>query len=57
MIIKKLFKKLKTNNKVAHKSTFNMKKRVIEQYIYDYSNIKYNKEFIEAIKNSEIEVF
>ena len=57
MIIKKLLKKLKTNNKVAHKSTFNMKVRVSQRYIYDYSKIKYNKEFIEIIKNSKIEVF
>ena len=34
-----------------------MKVRVSQRYIYDYSKIKYNKEFIEIIKNSKIEVF
>lgn len=54
MIIKKLLKKLKINNK-EHKKIY--KVQVDERYIYDYSKIKYNKEFIETIKNSEIEVF
>lgn len=51
MKIKKLLKKLK--NSKMHRNIY---KTEIEE-IYNYSRIKYNKEFANLIQNSEIEVF